>query len=421
MPVWDDNLSSGTEEEWAFKSRTFTGQIKHVDEDSGKLTVDLLGSRERYYVDAPVQGLSVRGLFSSWQRHMPQEKDFVDITFGVDNRPHLVRVVSWTLNEDSGGWAQIKAAADANPSSFGTIWRKLAQGEFDLRSKGGAGYYFDRFGHATLEAGTTVLELDKSRSESFGNAGLWVRRGDGVEVRFGDVKRLLPGSFDETSVGGTGLLPNPTAPAPKEWSRKLTYSTPPLGIPVLTLEVEQAGDVRDELGLPVPGPFGVPLRYRHQLFDASGLQETIKVEIDALGSAQVTQGALAAAGGVNLSMPTNPLVVSALSSSISTTSTNVLASAIPSGVLLGSSGAAEAFVKGTSYAAALNPLLEGLILAYPALAAFLTAYAADNPLLPSGVAATTAVGLVTPLVPLVTALRAAMSPGLALSLKVMGE
>lgn len=304
----------GTQEEWAFKSRTFTGQILGIDEENGKLTVQILGSRQKYDVDAPVFGLSVRGVKSSWMRHMPQVRDYVDISFGPDNRPRLHRVTTWKFRSDSGAWEEIAKTAAANDGNLGLVWRKLRQGEFDLRSSGGAGYYFTADGHATIEAGPTSIELDKNRSESFGNAGLWVRRGDGVELRYGDVKRLLPGTFEESSVGTPGLPPNPTAAAPKEWKRVLSFKTPPLGTPVLNIEIEEAGDVRDDLGVPVVGPYGTPLRYRRRFFDASGLIEALKVEVDALGNTKVTQADLAVPGGLEVTLGAlSPLKTAAFS------------------------------------------------------------------------------------------------------------
>lgn len=294
--VWDDEgHRHGTQEEWAFKSRTFTGQIVGIDEENGKLSVQLLGSRQKYDVDAPVVGLSVRGVKSSWMRHMPQVRDYVDISFGPDNRPKLHRVTAWKFRSDSGGWAEIAKAAAANDGNLGLVWRKLKQGEFDCRSSGGAGYYFTADGHAVLEAGPTAIELDKNRFESFGTAGLWVRRGDGVEVRFGDVKRLLTGTFEETSA-----VVNPTgAVKPKEWFVEVGYPTPPAGTPKCVFYREQAGDVRDSLGAPVLLA-GQPLRYRKQLFNAAGLVETLTVEVDALGNTKVTHAATAVPGGLEI-------------------------------------------------------------------------------------------------------------------------
>lgn len=302
MPLWDDVRGHGTEEEWAFKSRTYTGQVKDIQAEDGKLTVELIGTREKYVVDAPVVGLSVRGIQSSWQRHMPQVNDFADIAFDANNRPRLVRMTSWKGGNDSGGWADISRAGRDGRGSLNLIWRTLKQGEFDLRSAGGAGYYFTADGHAVLEAGPTVIELDKNRSESFGNAGLWVRRGGAVELRYGDVKRLLPGTFEETSVGlAPGQLPpSPTVAGAKEWKRTLSVQLAPSPAPPLNIEVEEIGDVRDDVGVPVPGPNGVPLRYRRRFYDATGFVEALKVEVDALGNVKVTQNDIAVPGGVEV-------------------------------------------------------------------------------------------------------------------------
>lgn len=420
MPVWDENTHrEGTEEEWAFKSRTFTGQVVGVDEENGRLSVRLLGSTEKFDVDAPVQGLSVNGVRSAWQRHMPSVKDYVDLSFGADNRPHLHRVVSWKFRNDSGGWADITKAANAGDGNLGLIWRKLRQGEFDLRSSGGAGYYFTADGHATIQAGPTSIELDKNRSESIGNAGLWVRRGDGVEVRFGDVKRSLPLTFEETKA-----TPNPVgAVAPKEWFVEVGYPTPPAGLPKLVFYREQAGDVRSAILVPeLHSGTALPLRYRRELYDASGLVQTLSVEVDALGNTKVTQSATAVLGGIDVSMAASPLSVRALRSSISAVTTNVIASSLPAaGVFLGSATAFEAVIKGTTYAAAFVPQVTAQGALYTALATFLGAYLAENPTSPSGIAAGTAGGLATAAIALTTALAAAMAPGAALSVKVLTE
>lgn len=357
--VWDDeDHRHGTQEEWRFKSRTFTGQIVGIDEENGKLIVQLLGSRQKYDVDAPTFGLSVRGVKSSWMRHMPQVKDYVDLSFGPDNRPKLHRVTAWKFRADSGGWAEIAKAAAANDGNLGLVWRKLKQGEFDCRSSGGAGYYFTADGHAVVEAGPTAIELDKNRFESFGTAGLWVRRGDGVELRYGEVKRLLPGTFEETKVGVPGLPPNPTAAAPKEWRRVLAFKTPPLGTPVLNIEIEEAGDVRDDLGVPVVGPYGTPLRYRRRFFDASGVIEALKIEVDALGNTKVTQNAIAVPGGVEVvGGAASPLKTSFLSQEHNaTTSYKVQATTTcdiggTAGVNINSGGTADSvMVRGTELA-----------------------------------------------------------------------
>lgn len=325
MPVHDDGeYLHGTEQEWEFKSRTSIAQIKGVNEHDGKLTIELIGSRERYVVDVPVQGFSINGISSAWQRYMPTEREFVDVTFDARNRPRVVGISTYPGTDDAGAYARVAKGSDDNTGNLGLIFRKISRGEFDLRSSGGAGYYFTKSGHALIQAGPTFLDLDKTRFESFGNAGLWVRKGPGIELRFGDVKRLLPATFDEASVGVMPgqLPPNPTVAGAVEWKRTLSFLTPPAGVPVLNVEIEEVGDVRDDLGIPVPGPFGIPLRYRRQLFDATGLAACLKIEVDAVGNVQVTQGSLAVPGGMVITGgPLAPLKTSFFSQEHTATTT----------------------------------------------------------------------------------------------------
>jgi hypothetical protein len=278
-----------TGSEWFLKSRTYPAQIMDVDDaaDAGTMVVELIGSRERYKLDIPAQ-VNLQRFQSSWQRYCPQEFEYVDIAFDPRNRPRLVGMSTHRLDADHGAYADVaRAAAD---ELGGVIFRRLRKGEYDLRSKGGAGYYFDSFGHATLEAGSTAIELDKERQESIGTARLWVRGGDGVELRYGDVKRLLPGTYEETPAT-TSVA---SATAPKEWSVVVGKAT---AAATLVFADEVAGDVRDSLGAPVlHSGSGQPLRYRRRLYAASGLTETLSVEVDVLGSVKVTQAATATAG-----------------------------------------------------------------------------------------------------------------------------
>lgn len=355
--VWEHNDDlSGVQNEWAFKSRTFTAQIKGVVPETGTMTIELIGSRERYVVDIPVTGFSIKGQQSAWQRYMPTEREYVDITFDARNRPRVVGISLFSDN-DSGAYAAVAAAKGVANKNLDLIFRRLARGEFDLRSSGGAGYYFSKDGHATLQAGTTTIELDKNRSESVGKAGLWVRGGDGAEVRHGDVKRLLPGTFDETSVGliPPQLTPNPTAVAPKEYRRELGKLVP--GPIPLLLETLEVGDVRagaTDLFIPALGPYGIPLRYRHKLFDATGLIPTLTVVVDALGNVKVTQDKLAVPGGIELvGGELSPLKTSFFSQShaaatsiaLSATTTLDLSSGAGPGFMnLNAGGAADVFL-----------------------------------------------------------------------------
>lgn len=283
MPVWDPKSARPqTQKEWAYKSRTYVAQVVAVDPSVGTMDVILVGLRERYKVDTPTHGFSVQGVASSWSRYMPVENEYVHVAFDSANRPCFVGMATYLFESDSGMYA--KAAG-----YLGTTFRTLGKGEYDLRSSGGAGYYFDRFGHATLEAGVTTIELDRDRMESVGNSGLWVRGGFGTEVRWGDVKRLTTGTAP------SAVLPSPaTSVAAKEWRR--TLGTNPLPGVNFYLEVEEVGDVRDDLGAVVVGTAGQALRYRRRMYDATGTTPVYTAEVDVLGNVRVALGATAAVG-----------------------------------------------------------------------------------------------------------------------------
>ena len=334
--VWSyEGRELGTAEEWAFKSRTHTGQIRHVDTTNGTLTVDLIGSRERYTVDIPVQGLSFRGLASSWQRHMPQEGDFVEIGFGPSNRAYAVRVTTFLQQRSSGGY-KLFADRAAQDAAFGRAFIPLDEGEFDLRSAGSSGYYFSNTGHATVFAGAVAVELDKLRNESVGTGNLWIRSGDGTEVRYGDVKRLLPGQFLETPVATNPAV----AAAPKEWSVEVGKATLAA---TLLFYTETAGDVRDALGEPVPqGGTGQPLRYERTLYDPTGTSEILSVEVDVLGNVRVTQADTATLGGLDVSLgQAAPLSVAAGRVAVSARTGNIGLTAAGQVQLAGGGGTAS--------------------------------------------------------------------------------
>jgi hypothetical protein len=300
MPVWEHGENRhGVQEDWQFRNRTYTAQVRGVDTLNGTITVDLIGSRERYTVDIPAQ-ISASGITSSWARSMPSVNDYVEIGFGPRNNAYAIRMTTWNLGKDNGGYKLLSDAAAKGIGSLDLIFRELKQGEHDLRSSGGAGYFFTQDGHAAIEAGPTNIQLDKNRSESVGEAGMWHRFGDGVDVRYGDVKRIaLPTDFEESIPP-----PNPASMLkPKEWRVELSVLSPPLGTPKLTYYTEEAGDIRDDTGLipQLQSGTGLPLRYRKTLQDATGLVPVLTVEVDVRGNIQVTQGVTATpAGGINI-------------------------------------------------------------------------------------------------------------------------
>lgn len=350
----ETSIKSSQQAEWAYKSRTYVGQIESVDPNNGVIKVHVQGIHESRNANIPLWGLHYDGYRSSWFRYMPEPGAFVKCSYGPRNELEVLGYeavgdeVDPTSDDQTGASTpQVGGYATIRKQSMSVglkVFRPIQQGEFDLRSAGGAGFYASRDGVMTLEAGPRTFSLDKTRNEAVGVAGLHVLGDNGVEVRFGDVKRLLPGRALESAV-----LPIPAAAvAPKEWSVKVGYPTPPLGVPALTFYSEQAGDIRDGLGAPVVGSFGMPLRYQRVAYDASGLVPTLTVETDALGNTRVFQAATAIAGyhiesaalgGISLVAPrlalgsktaTEPAVHGAVLATLLTTWAGIIGAAVGS-------------------------------------------------------------------------------------------
>lgn len=428
----------GQQDERFFKSRTHVAQIVSVDDLNGRVTVRLATTSEEYTLIVPLGGLSINGTESSWMRYMPQRRDHVKITFGPDNRPEIVGYAAFGEEPDgvdaasrqgghipkNGAYATVRRLAEKNVNGL-QIFRRLRPGEWDMRSSGAAEIYGNRFGTLTLAGGAqAVVTLDKQHSEIRGRTGLTVLGGDGVDLRLGDVKRkLLPSSVVEESV-----TVNPTgALAPKEFSVEVKYKTPPLGTPELTFYDFAAGDVRDSVGLPVPGPAALPLRARERFYDPSGLITTVSTEVDAIGNIQIRQAVTALPLGYDAKFARVHLASSTFAT---------LASDLPvGGVYLGKEFATEPFVKGRSFMLnAVTPWVTTQVADATAVLAFMTAFVACDPvfkkisgLTPAEIALlTTATGAATAAV----ATKGAVVAGgptyvtaaiTSLSLKIFGE
>lgn len=361
-----ENAPADTAEaEWAYKSRTYYAQITDVDKVNGTVRLIVEGTHDAKKANLPLGALYYNGINSSWQRHMPTPGSVVNVTYGPRNELKIVNYVAYgsdlTPAADGsnaaqiGGYGTLAKYAGDNTNSM-QIFRTLDYGEFDLRSAGGAGYYFSKGGHATLNAGNISLDLDKNQGYLRGSAGLHRFGSDGTEVRFGDVKRLLPFTFSETGVvlpppapPTPSLIINPGAPTvPKEWSVTVAKVLVPGATP-LTLYQEIAGDVRDGLGAPeLMIATTTPLRYRKTLYGMDGVLPIFDVKVDALGNCAVVQSLTASLKGIDVSMATNPFTLSALSVGVTATATvNIQANATTdiggiAGVNINAGGAADA-------------------------------------------------------------------------------
>lgn len=323
-----------SDREWQFLNRTYIAQITGINEADGTASVVFLDGlcATRDGLELPWLGFSMNGQKSSWLRYMPQVADKSTTASGgeVGGGGDLVYVVFGPHNEarivgyctQPGMYAGFVGQKTSAPK---TVPRgdfvDLRQGEWDLRSSGGAYILGQNSGALTLSAGPTVrVLLDKQNNESRAEGGLWKVASNGSFTRLGDIKRkLLLTDFKETDVSSPAVLvlasldPLKAAeagvlspfvaldPASKEWW--LHFETPPalpLGPSTLIVD-EQLGACRDSIGLPyfssvAPVPSTIPLRYRRKIWDVGTLSvaplqtAAYSNEIDALGNQSVVFG-----------------------------------------------------------------------------------------------------------------------------------
>src|SRR5687768_5445567 len=172
------------QQEWDLRNRVQIGQVVDVDTRRGTITVLVEGLRSRAErVPIPLVGFSINGHRSSWIRYMPQVRDHVLVAYGHKNEPRIIGMTG-----QSGVYEEVADFKTKEPRRFPTgDFVSLAQGEWDLRSSGGAYVYGNKDGALLLSAGPTVLtRLDKKNNEARSEAGLWEIGGAGSFVRIGD-------------------------------------------------------------------------------------------------------------------------------------------------------------------------------------------------------------------------------------------
>lgn len=379
----------GLQNEQQAKNRVHIAQIISVDTLNGQVTVRPATTSEEFKLQIPLGGFSLRGLNSSWQRYMPQRREYVKIEYGPDGTPEIVAYAAFGEEFDPSGvrqgsraaprqslYATARRLAEANVNDFGLIFRELKEGEWDMRSAGGAEIYGTRNGTLSLAGGGGAsLRLIKERQEELHRARLTKFDNDGVELRFGAVKRkLLPTDANES----IPKIPNPGAIAGgsigvastlREKREIIGFQVAP-ATPLLRYSDRDVGCVTTELGTPdlaipslLPGvtqlvPFPPnPLRARERFYSIDGILPQLAVSVDFLGNAQIEQ------------LPTAPIGISLTASRLflhANTTTATLAANLPfASVFLGSEGALlsssgvpgtlgvpQSFVLGTAWAIA---------------------------------------------------------------------
>jgi hypothetical protein len=321
MGAGESDLSSTIKAEWAYKSRTYTAQIETVSPEQGTVSIRVIALPEKHpTVTIPLAGFGINKAKSSWVRYMPQKGEFVEVSFGPKNEVYLENYLAYgeepdPTSEDGqsgsptslvGGYATVQKKANRFEDGL-SDFQQLAEGEWDMRSKGGA--YIRGFAQGPLlfrSGGMVTMRLDKGRDEIATRATTHSLCGDGVDVQFGDVKRVQPPALTSSPVipAPPVLIVVPDAPtgAAKEWrvrvGKAVTAGPTPL------LYEEHAGYIADDdLPYTVTAHSGttLPLRYLKRLRDDTGLAfDVLKIEVDHLGNVKVVQNDVAVVGGVEI-------------------------------------------------------------------------------------------------------------------------
>lgn len=307
--------------EWEFKNRCYTAQIKTVDTSRGTCRVDIIGLQEECDAQIPLNGLSANTFRSSWQRYMPQSGEFVKVAFGPLNQVDLLGYSAYgeepdptsedgrsgSPNEFIGGYATMQKDGIKRLNGMGDFV-ELAEGEWDMRSKGGA--YIRGFAQGQLvmrSGGSVTLRLDKGRDEIVTRTSTHNLGGDGVELLFGEVKVLQPPQLGTQSLSDSlaNAGPPPGTKVSKEYRLTIGKTT---ANPLLPLKLAEfrAGRLVGALGIDVlQDSTSLPLRYQGVMYDDTGLtaiptSENLRVEVDNLGNILVKQGDTAVLGGLEI-------------------------------------------------------------------------------------------------------------------------
>lgn len=297
---------------WQVFNRLYLGQVVGVDNIRGTVDVVVLDNLgiQRSQLSIPWTGLSCNGQKSSWVRYMPQLRarrdakdqaggDFVWVAFGPRNEARILGFASplgaYAAFEDTAR----RSAPEKVP--YGEF-RQLKQGEWDMRSTGGAYVFGSNSGALLLAAGpTTQIRFDKQNKETRAESPLWRIGGEGSFVKVGDVKRTVGiGAFKETDVSDI----DPTA-LKEFWLHLENPAKVPLGPRTQLVDV-QYGAVRDDDGIPRTGTLSsapLPLRRRIKVWDVTSTNllatQVFSDELDLVGNHDVKYGDLTTKVSVN--------------------------------------------------------------------------------------------------------------------------
>lgn len=367
----------GLQNEAAYNSRTYIGQVASVDTKTGVMQIRIGSAGKLVSALVPLVGLSANGATSSWIRYMPRPNDFVKVAFGPDNRPQCVGMTAWgheedTLTDDArrntshghfiGGYARLRNLADKGVPGL-RDFAELHYGEWDMRSSGNAYLKGNRQGTLLLAGGQAQFELVKNTYEINAQAGRFTIEDGGTYMYLGDTKRALTtGPATHTTPAGKALEIDVKAqltPAPAE-----TYQT---------YYRSRIGDVRDSSGLYEVGPHGAPLRVKQVAYSGAPATEIEQYQftVDALGNVGMTLGVTALMH--TQSGPICNWETSYLRTHITSTTTSTVAAT--GAVFLGTEFSINPLLKSVIYRPAEDLMLTTLATQSTAMAAAWSAFA----------------------------------------------
>jgi len=241
-------------------------------------------------------GLSPAKGTASWMRYMPRQGDHIIFGLSNDNTPYPLSYVPFGAAADpttpdtddkkggtsgstqginvlSPGYAALRKFNEEQVSGWGQF-ESLGDGEWDMRSSGGAYIFGSKKGKLTFSGGNAAtLSLSRNRSEMEVDAPLTTGTANSCLWRYGEVKRQ--GATDSQPVRVSEAAPILSQPlgasSPMEWSVRLGNSIPfPNSLlapmPALITYEEKAGDVYSDdtpmlAGSLQTSSIGAPIRY----------------------------------------------------------------------------------------------------------------------------------------------------------------
>ena len=287
------------------RSRIHLGKLTSAPTVDGLVEVQISQTAESKSVLIPLPGFSVNRQNSAWSRFAPQAGDYCWVGYTITNQPVILSFTAWGTSSDgkqdidTGGVRRVnniadedrtKSAGDSTTNGTKRI-RKLAPGEFDMHSSGGADIYGNKDGLLRLSGGSTSLSLNKSQSCLKASSSAYDLSARGSRIRFGEVRRVATALSVRATVPAAattgsavlGVVP-PVPPGGREHRVTVAAETLVPGVSVPLTE-NVSGDVISSAGVTELSGFTLPLREQKTIYGPTGLP-VLTVETDLAGNVE---------------------------------------------------------------------------------------------------------------------------------------